>query len=343
MLTVREATAADESDWDRFVSASPTATFFHRLGWRRVIARSYRHQSHYRLAIRDDRIVGILPLIHVKSRLFGHALISTGFGAYGGIAATDNDAVEALAADAERLGRELSVDYVELRHQLPVALQGWRTKDHVYATFRRELQGDESANMKLIPAKTRNRIRRSLKNNLRFESRADIDTFYSIYAKSLRNLGTPVPPKHFFLRLRDELTELLEISVVHGPTGPVATTISFVFRDQIAPYYTGALPIARSLHAYDFLYWQIMCDAAGRGFRIFDLGRSKYNTGAFDYKVYWGFKPEPLHYQYFLIRGSEIPNINPLNPKFRLFISAWKRLPLSVANCFGPYLARQLG
>src|SRR5215813_9770503 len=108
MLTVREATAADEPHWDQFVSACPAATFFHRLGWRRVIARSYRHQSHYRLAIRDDRIVGILPLIHLKSQLFGRALISTGFGAYGGIATTDDSAMEALAADAERLGRDLS-------------------------------------------------------------------------------------------------------------------------------------------------------------------------------------------------------------------------------------------
>jgi FemAB-related protein (PEP-CTERM system-associated) len=343
MLTVREPTAADEADWDRFVSVCPSATFFHRLGWRRLIARSYRHQSHYRLAIRDGRIVGVLPLIQVKSRLFGHALISTGFGAYGGIAATDDGAMKALAADAERLGRELSVDYVELRHQLPAALGGWLTKDHVYATFRQHLYGDESANMKLIPAKTRNRIRRSLKNNLRFETNADIGTFYSIYAESLHNLGTPVPPKRFFLHLRDEFSDSLEVSVVHGPQGPIATTISFVFRDQIAPYYTGALPIARPLHAYDFLYWQIMCDAAGRDFRVFDLGRSKYTTGAFDYKVYWGFKPEPLHYQYYLIRGSKVPDINPLNPKFRLFVSGWKRLPLRVANCFGPYLARQLG
>src|SRR5262249_1500940 len=163
-----------------------------------------------------------------------------------------------------------------------------------------------------IPAKTRNRVRRSLKNALRFESSGDIATFYPIYAESLRNLGTPAPPRSFFECLKEEFSGSLEIAVVYAPSGPIPTTMSYAFKGQIAPYYTGALPIARSLHAYDFLYWQLMCDAAGRGFRVFDLGRSKFNTGAFDYKVYWGFQPHPLHYQYYLVRKSSVPDINPL-------------------------------
>jgi len=343
MLVVRELTSEVESAWERFVDACPTATFFHRLGWRRAISRSYRHRSYYRLAIRDSQVVGILPLIQVKSRLFGHALISTGFGVYGGISAADDAAAAALAADAEALGRELSVDYVELRHHLPVPLPNWRVKDDAYATFRREIHPDESANMKSIPAKIRNRIRRSLKNDLRFESKGDIATFYPIYAESLRNLGTPVPPRRFFECLQQEFNGSLEIAVVHGANGPVATTMSFTFKSEIAPYYTGALPVARALHAYDFLYWQLMCHAAKHGLRVFDLGRSKFNTGAFDYKAFWGFKPDRLHYQYYLVGKTDLPNINPLNPKYRLFVSAWQRLPLKIANSIGPHLARQLG
>jgi len=342
MLVVRELTREDEANWERFVDTCPTSTFFHRLAWRRVITRSYGHRSYYRLAVCDNKILGVLPLIQIKSPLFGHALISSGFGVYGGIASTDEAATAALAADAELLGCGLSVDYVELRHQLVASLPGWRGKDHVYATFRKEIQSDESANMKLIPPKTRNRIRRSLKNELQFQRQADVATFYPIYAESLRNLGTPVPPKRFFVCLHEEFRDSLDISVVRGSNGTIATTISFIFRDQIAPYYTGALPIARPLHAYDFLYWQVMCHAAERGLRTFDLGRSKYGTGAFDYKVYWGFQPEPLNYQYVLVRSPDIPDVNPLNPAFRFFVSAWKRLPLKIANYAGPYLARQL-
>ena len=101
-------------------------------------------------------------------------------------------------------------------------------------------------------------------------------------------------------------------------------------------------PAARPLHAYDLLYWQAMRRAAARGCRLYDFGRSKRGTGSFDYKTYWGFEPTPLPYQYLALKG-EVPDINPLNPKYQMIIGAWKRLPLPIANALGPRIARQIG
>ena len=80
-----------------------------------------------------------------------------------------------------------------------------------------------------------------------------------------------------------------------------------------------------------------------RGATLFDFGRSKAGTGAFAYKRNWGFEGEQLHYCYRLAEGASIPDNNPNNPKYRLFIAAWKRLPLPVANLLGPPLVRGLG
>src|SRR3954471_19748568 len=65
-------TAQARKRWDAFVDAAPEARFFHRAGWREVIARSFGHRTHYFTAERGGEIVGVLPLTEIRSLLFGH-------------------------------------------------------------------------------------------------------------------------------------------------------------------------------------------------------------------------------------------------------------------------------
>jgi FemAB-related protein (PEP-CTERM system-associated) len=152
-----------------------------------------------------------------------------------------------------------------------------------------------------------------------------------------------VLPRRFYAAIVEEFGPAVELSAVRGPEGPVAALMTFTFRNRVMPYYGGATPAARPLHAYDLLYWSLMERAAARGTLVYDFGRSKRGTGSFDYKTYWGFKPEPLQYRFQPVRKTELPDVNPLNPKYRLMIAAWQRLPLAVANAIGPVIARQLG
>ncbi|MGD9507064.1 MAG: FemAB family XrtA/PEP-CTERM system-associated protein [Geminicoccaceae bacterium] len=334
---------AEEAAWDEFVATHPRATFFHRAGWRRVIGRTYRHDTPFLLARAGGEIRGVLPLIHVRSRFFGDALISTGFCVQGGILAMDATAETALAEAATALGVERRVAYVELRGEESGGPPGWSTKAGVYAGFRRELPVDEGENLKAIPRKKRADLRKALGSRLLVDPHADPGTFWPIYAESLRNLGTPVFPLRLVEALREEFGEAAEISLVRDAAArPLAALVSFYFKDQVLPYYGGAVPAARPVHAYDLLYWSLMRRAVTRGARVFDFGRSKIGTGAYDYKRFWGFEPEPLRYRYRLIRARSLPNVNPLNPKYRLMVEAWRRLPLPVANRFGPWLARHL-
>lgn len=339
---VRQLAGTDETRWDAFVHACPEATFFHRAGWRRVLEEVFGHRAHYLYAEVDGRITGVLPLAHVRSFLFGNALISTPFCVYGGVAADDPASADALLEAARALAERLRVDHLELRHRTRHRPQ-WPCKDALYVTFRREIEADHERNMLTIPRKQRAMVRKGIKNGLSGTIDGDTDRFFAIYADSVHRLGTPVFPRQYFRALTEIFGSDCDVLTVTHESRPVASVLSFWFRDEVLPYYGGGTLEAREVAGYDFLYWDLMCRAAERGCRIFDYGRSKVGTGSWSFKKNWGFEPEPLLYEYHLVRASGMPDINPLNPKYRLFVAAWKRLPLGLANALGPRLSRSLG
>ncbi len=248
-------------------NAHPDTSFFHRAGWSRVIERSLGHQAHYRCAWRGGRLVGILPLIHVPSRLFGNALVALAFGVYGGIAADDDEATRALAEDAARLGESLGVGFVELRHETARDIP-WLAKPELYFAFRRELLPDAAANLKAIPRKKRADLRKAIADPaLTVTVGTGIESFFRIYAESQRNLGTPVLPLRFYAAIAEEFGPAVEISTVAGGQGPVAALMTYYFKDRAMPYYGGATPAARPLHAYDLIYWRLIGRALERGCR----------------------------------------------------------------------------
>ncbi len=328
--------------WDAFVDHSPEATFFHRAGWKQVIEDSFGHQCYFLYALAGERVCGLLPLVHVRSRIFGNALISNAFCVSGGPVAIDQETLDALDEHAKDLARKLCVDYLEYRSQAPHH-PDWDCNAELYASFRRRLDSDPGRDLLTIPRKRRAEIRKGIAAGLQSEVSQDIDRFYRIYAESVRNLGTPVFGKRYFENLMAVFGEHCDVLTVTHEGRPLSSVLSFYFRDQVLPYYGGGTAAARQFPANDFMYWELMRRAAGRGIEIFDFGRSKRATGAFAYKKNWGFEPSPLYHEYFLLGRKKMPSINPLNPKYRPLIMAWQHLPLWLANLIGPRIARNLG
>lgn len=341
-LTVKSLNMAVTDRWDAFVAACPQASFFHRAGWKTVLEQAFGHHGHFLYAERNGAIEGVLPLGHVRSRLFGHYLSSTPFCVYGGVAADNAEAAAALESRAEALARELGVDYLEYRNRAPQH-PDWPRKDGLYVTFRKEIDPDPDKNLVAIPRKQRAMVRKGIAAGLRGEIDAGIERFYDAYSRSVHKLGTPVFAKRYFQILQQVFGEDCEILTITKDKRVVAAVLSFYFRDEVLPYYGGGGDAAREYKGNDFMYWELMRRAAERGIRIFDYGRSKVGTGSYSFKKNWGFEPEPLHYEYRLIRAAAVPDVNPLNPKYRLFINLWKRLPLGVTRLVGPHLVKNLG
>jgi len=345
-VSIRSLDDIGAAAWDEFVTGHPDGTFFHRAAWAEVIEKAFGHGTCYVCAERDGAITGVLPLARVKTMLFGDSLISVPFCVYGGPLAADAGSGAALNAHAAALLKTTGASAVEFRHRAPLgdgAQCDWLERPDLYVTFRKPIEANHDKNMKAIPRKQRAMVRKGIQNNLRSIADRDAAGLHRIYAESVRNLGTPVFSRRYFTMLTDVFRDDCDVVTVMDGDTAIASVMNFYFRDEVLPYYGGGTASARQRAANDFMYWEVMRRAADRGCRLFDFGRSKIGTGSHDFKKNWGFTPENLHYRYKLAPGASIPDHNPLNPKYRLFIAGWKQLPLAVANAIGPSIVRGLG
>lgn len=341
MLTIKTLSDDRKDDWDRYVNTSEDASFFHLSGWARVLEQAFGHRTYFLFVEDDSGIQGILPLAHVKSLLFGNALISTPFCVIGGIVSSTDEAYRLLRDRACELAEELKVDYLEMRNACQREVD-WPGKD-LYVNFSREITDDDEKNMQAIPRKQRAMVRKGIKAGLHGREEDGVDNLYEAYSQSVRNLGTPVFGKKYLSVLQEVFSEQVGILSIWKDEQLVGSVMSFYFRDRVMPYYGGGTAAARQLKGNDFMYWELMHRSAARDIRVFDYGRSKKGSGSFSFKKNWGFEPEPLYYEYYLVKSSSMPELNPNNPKYALFISIWKRLPFYISRLIGPFLARSLG
>ena len=352
MTLIRPYVTTDQTVWDAYVMQHPHGTVFHLSNWKNVIEKTFCHKCHYLVAednpdepggFRNSRthIVGIIPLFEIRSFLFGHYFVSVAYAEVGGPLADNETIAWQLVDKAIELTRAKQCDYLELRNRLPRF--DLPTKS-LYYNFRKEIFPDVDENMKAIPRKARRMIRQGSKLGLFSEFSVDlVNDFYEIVARSYHQLGTPVFARSLFSNFLREFGKDVQILLVRNKEGiPVAGVLSFFFKDQVVPYYAGSIFEFRKLAPNDFMYWELMKYACERGFKFFDFGRSKADTGSFHFKRHWGFEPVPLAYQYYLNSIDELPNVSPANPKYQKKIQLWKKLPFQATKILGPPIARHL-
>jgi FemAB-related protein (PEP-CTERM system-associated) len=304
----------------------------------RVLGSTFPYRPMSAMAVEGGKVRGILPLFLVQNLPSGRSLVSTPFGVYGGLLGDDR-ATEALLAYARAQGERLGVRYIELRHERAVG--DLPVKD-LYVTFRRPIFETDEENMAAIPRNQRRSIRVAAKHGLesRVGGRELVPAFYDVYSQSMRNHGTPVFPRSLFENLLREFHPDAKILGVFHEGAMVAGVLTFFYRDQVLPYYGGAVRRAFPLAANDFMYWSLMLHGRNEGYKVFDFGRSKVDSGSYHFKRHWGFEPSPLAYQYCLIRQASIPNLTPRNPAFAWPIRLWRKLPLRITQWIGPRLVR---
>jgi len=333
---VREAAEADRADWDEIVAAHPGAAGYHEWAWRGVFQRSFGHEAPYLVARRGLVTEGVLPLVEIRSRLFGHFLTSLPYVNYGGVLARTEAAAGALVEAARHLSRTRGCRHLELRH-MSRQCPGVPVRQHK-VTMRLAIDGDLWGR---LDRKVRNQVRKARKSGLSVE-RGDaglLSDFYAVFARNMRDLGTPVCSRRFFSEIVGAFPDRTRVLVVRQGDTPVAAGISYRTGCTVEIPWASSLRAFNSLCPNHLLFWHAIEAALGEGARVFDFGRSTPNEGTFKFKAQWGAEPVSLNWEYPHLEGG-VPDQGPTNPRFQAAIAVWKRCPLWLTNTLGPRLVR---
>jgi len=341
-MEIAEYSETDRVEWESYVDNHPSCWHYHRIGWKEVIETAYSHQCRYLVARNNDSVAGILPLAEIKSRLFGHSLTSLPFLDYSGLVA-DNVAVrDALITHAVQMTNETGTDYLELRQTEPVA-DKFRTASHKVALVL-DLPADPEQLLSSLPSERRNRIRKARKSELsvEFHDRSMLPTFYRIWTENMRDLGSPPHSLKFFDSILRVFADSAVVVVVKYHQQYIGAAICLYAKETFALPWVSSRRQYFELYPNNILYWEAMCFAIRRGCRRFDFGRSSIGSGTYTFKIRWGAKEVPLYWQFYAPGGQLLPLPAGDNPKYRLALAAWKRLPVAITRLVGPSIRKYI-
>lgn len=325
--------------WDAFVARTEGSSFCHLAGWREVLSGVLGAECLYWAATADGAIEGVLPLVRVRSRLFGHYLVSLPFLNYGGPLGSPV-AKQRLAQDAVSEALHSRADLLELRTrdardlQLPVSSRK--------ITVILDLPDTRDELWKAFPSKLRTQIRRATKEGLvpRFGPHHRT-AFYDVFARTMRDLGTPVLPAALFERIAVVFPEQVVFGAVYNGGQPVAAGCGFIWNGEFEMTWAGARRETRSVGSNMLLYCAFMEEMIARGVRTFNFGRCTPGSGTHAFKLQWGSRDLPLPWCQFTRNGHQATP-SPKDPAFAWGPRLWRRLPLPIANLLGPRLVRYL-
>lgn len=302
----------------------------------------FGHKTYYLTATHEQKVVGILPLVELKSFTFGHIVCSLPFLNYGGICALTQGISEDLLQYAIDVTKSASADYLELRSTSLIDKNLPTTTHKVSMTL--TLDNDPDKLWNKFGSKHRTNIRRVYKNDITVKSGGIelLDTFYYLLSRSWRSLGTPIYRKSFFKCILERFSGLTRIYIAYQNNIPIACAFNGYFNKTVEGLWAGGLPEYRQLQANYVLYWEMIKDACNEGFGLFHLGRSTAESGAEAFKKKWNASQTQLYWQYYLNKQQGLPELNVDNPKYKLAINAWKKLPASVTNLIGPFISKYI-
>lgn len=349
-MTLRNLTVgmADRSSslemaaWNSFVNKAPGAANYHQSGWLDVIDGTFGHAV-YPLWVRDGQdVLGVLPMVLMKSRLFGSFLTSLPFLNYGGILANDEEVATLLLGRAEELVAETGAEFLELRH-VGETVEKLPSKTHK-VTMLLPLPEESEVLWDSFKAKVRNQVRKATKSGLTAQSGSYelLDDFYDVFARNMRDLGTPVYPKRLFRNVLKAFPDTTRIFTVNHPDGCVAAGLGTWFNGVFEIPWASSIRDYNPLCPNNLMYWELLKTATELGCSTFDFGRSTPDKGTYRFKKQWGAEPVQLHWQYLMASGGDLPEMNPENAKFKLAIRVWQKLPVGLTKLIGPQIVRNI-
>lgn len=341
-LTVEPINDALTSACLVYLEQTTEATLYHHPGWCDLISQSFGHDSQYYVAHILGEVVGVLPMVHLSSRLFGSFGVSMPYFNYGGPIGKTEEIVDALLGVTEQQAEKSQLSHIEYRCLQPLSqYPGHRNKISMW------LELPESAELlwQALGAKVRAQVNKAKPYGFTVHIGGVelLDDFYRVFAINMRDLGTPVYAKSFFKQVLESDIGKKNIVLLKNKKG-AAVSASFLIgnKKQLEVPWASTLKTYNPSNANMLLYWSMLQFACDKGYKIFDFGRSSIDASTFKFKKQWGAKPVQLHWHYWLADGVGLPQLNPNNPKYKLLIALWKKMPVWLSKIIGPGIVKNL-
>ena len=338
-MTIRvERFSGSAEDWNHFARSQVGYTHFHRFEWRDIVRDVFGHECIYLAArTRDGRLEGVLPLVRVRSLLFGHYLVSMPFLNYGGPIGTDSG-IAVLVEEATALARRDRVKLIELRSKVPLRVD--LAVSHRKITVVMDLGDTDDETFKRFDAKLRSQVRKPQKEGVTVAFGAEqVDPFFKVFSRHMRDLGTPTQPRKLFSRIAATFPDDAWFACAYLAGEPVAAGCGFRFGDEFE------LTWASSLREYNrqapnmLLYWSLMQRAIAEGVKEFNFGRCTPGSGTHRFKMQWGGREVPLWW-YGQSRKPNAATPSPSDGRYSWGPRLWRHLPVPIATTVGPAIVR---
>ena len=342
-MNVRSANSEDINNISTFIAQAKNSTIYHDFLWMDVIKETFGHKYYYLICEdAENKIRGVLPLVHLNSLLFGNFMVSLPYFNYGGVCAENRDTRDMLVNAGIDIAERVGAKHIEFRQQellengMPV-----KTKK---VSMRLSLSQDPIELMNSFPSKLRSQIRGAVKKELsaKIGKHDELNNFYKIFSINMKELGTPVYPKNFFKNILDKFHKNTWITTIYSKNIPLASGFLISYKNMVEIPWASSIKEFNRLSPNMLLYWTCLQFSCENGYSVFDFGRSTMGESTYKFKQQWGAKPVQLNWHYWIRDNKPIPEISPANSKYQLAIKVWKKLPLPVTRVLGPQIVKNL-
>lgn len=332
------------SEWDDFVRRQEGWTHFHLHGWKRVIEDVHGHECLY-LEARDRAgdLAAVLPMVRVRSPIFGHYLVSMPFLNYGGPLGTEGG-LQAVGEEAVGIAERDDADLLELRRRTSAG-EGLSELEvsHRKITVLKDLPPDDPEVLwKDLDSKVRSQVRKPRKEGVEVRFGPDqLDGFWAVYSLHMRNLGTPVQPRELFERILETFGDDVWIGCARLDGKPIACGYGLRWDDEVEMTWASDLFEYRSIAPNMLLYWAYMERAIEEGLSVFNFGRCTPDSGTHRFKRQWGTRDQQLWWYQHASNGTE-HTPSPEDDAWSWGPKLWRKVPVPVANVLGPAVVRYI-
>ncbi len=346
---------SDADEWDRYINSKIDGNLYLVSSWKKIIEETYNHKAYYLCAVDtgSEKIVGILPLVHLKHFIFGNSLISIPYFDMGGVLADSDDIEIQLIAEAVKIGKTLKVDSIELRHtkQKPSLDQCQINQFFISSEqsnkVRMLLKLPDSSKelMKCFKSKLRSQIRKPIKEGLYsiIGGAELVDDFYKVFLVNMRDLGSPVHSKKLIKNVMTVFEQHARIVIIKKDNTVIAASVICGYKSILENPWSSAVRKFSRLSPNMLLYWAMLEYACDNGFQYFDFGRSTPDEGTYKFKKQWGANPEPLFWYNLSQNKLKNSNNESDNTRFSKAVQVWQKLPVSITSIFGPKIRKHIG